>query len=805
MQKVLAKLSFVTCLWCILAVQNGVGAQKPGALSVADSLNVHSFGQLIPIRFSPDGKWLAYTVKDNQKSEPLDVEMWAHTGVRGFYTGTDVWIVNIKTGETKNLTSGYGANWLPTWSPDGHYLAFLSDRSGRGQANLWMWDSAKRDLRRLTDVDVRADQIEWTPDGNKILVTTVPQGLSIEDYDMKLMPGAEREEPRLAGVSGSTVVLYRGTPAAKGPSQSDPWNLDTMLRDLASVDIASGRIEFLVKGQRIAKYLPSPDGSRVAYTVPRRFEKPGSQQIVYDLATISLATMEVRVVASNIRLGFSGEFSWSPDGSMLAYRTFGMEEKNNDCFIVGVDGGASRNVSLLATQNSSARNSERVLWGPEGKHLFFINGGVLWRASVESNESAGIGGVSGRTIVQLISRTSNTLWTPDGGGSTVVLTHDNQGKQDGFYRVDLAGKGVAKLLEQGQCFTCTNLMEGQFMAASLDCQHIAYLAEDAQHDSDLWVSDGSFATRKRLTHLNPQFDHYKMGTARLVDWLSDDGKRLHGTLLLPSDYLEGRRYPLIVLVYGGASLSDFFDHFGWYGFNLQLFATRGYAVLLPDCPQRLGTPMLDLAKTVLPGVNRVIELGIADPERLGVMGHSYGGYSTLSLLVQTARFKAAIEADGPGDLAAFYGEMDQTGATYGSAIVELGQGLMGGTPWQFRDRYIENSPVFYLDRVETPLLIVHGSRDRAVGAFLGDQLFVGLRRLGKEVEYAQYRGEDHSPMYWRYGNQLDLVQRMIKWFDKHLKGETPDTIPSEKVCGRHGVPSARQSSKPSHCGGNCTM
>ncbi len=123
---------------------------------------------------------------------------------------------------------------------------------------------------------------------------------------------------------------------------------------------------------------------------------------------------------------------------------------------------------------------------------------------------------------------------------------------------------------------------------------------------------------------------------------------------------------------------------------------------------------------------------------------------------------------------------------------------MGGTPWQFRDRYIENSPVFYLDRVQTPLLIVHGSRDRAVGAFLGDQVFVGLRRLGKEVEYAQYRDEDHSPRYWRYGNQLDFVTRMIEWFDKHLKGEMPGTIPSERGCARIGVPVARQLIEPRH-------
>jgi dipeptidyl aminopeptidase/acylaminoacyl peptidase len=106
---------------------------------------------------------------------------------------------------------------------------------------------------------------------------------------------------------------------------------------------------------------------------------------------------------------------------------------------------------------------------------------------------------------------------------------------------------------------------------------------------------------------------------------------------------------------------------------------------------------------------------------------------------------------------------------FGTSVFEEGQGLMGGPPWQFRERYIENSPIFYLDRVETPLLIVHGSDDRAVPSFLSDEVFVGLRRLGKEVAYAKYEGEGHSPFEWSYANQLDFCKRMIEWFDDHLK------------------------------------
>src|SRR5260370_30924368 len=136
---------------------------------------------------------------------------------------------------------------------------------------------------------------------------------------------------------------------------------------------------------------------------------------------------------------------------------------------------------------------------------------------------------------------------------------------------------------------------------SRDGRHVAYLAQDAQHDFDLWMSNSNFGSQQQLTHLNPQFDKYKMGSARLIDWLGDDGQKLQGSLFLPSDYREGKRYPLIVFVYGGISQTRNFNQFGFEGsgpWNMQLLATRGYAVLLPDASQHLGTPMLDLAKTV---------------------------------------------------------------------------------------------------------------------------------------------------------------------------------------------------------------
>jgi len=229
---------------------------------------------------------------------------------------------------------------------------------------------------------------------------------------------------------------------------------------------------------------------------------------------------------------------------------------------------------------------------------------------------------------------------------------------------------------------------------------------------------------------------------------------------------------MVVVVYGGSNGSNAVNRFGLYGTgaeNCQLLSTRGYAVLFPDTPLRTGSPVEDLARTVMPAVDKAIELGIADPHRIGVMGHSYGGYSTLSLIVQTHRFKAAVDSAGAGNLLNMYSQMREDGSAFGINWAEKGQGLMGGSPWEFRERYIENSPAFFLDRVETPLLILQGESDQTTPPFATAEVFVDLRRLGKEAVYARYPGEDHDPNGWTRAHRLDYVNRIVAWFDKYLR------------------------------------
>ena len=762
-----------------LALPKATSAQQNAIpLPVEDALKVRSFSQ-VPARFSPDGKRLAYAVQDHQRKRSVTRESYAQTGVPSWAVGADIFVLDVGSGDSKNLTGGTGNNWLPAWSPDGRNLAFLSDRGQGDRARLWIWDAVKNELRKVSDRKIHAEEIEWTPNSRKIVIAAFPEQIPTAGQVREKSPPAGQQDAEAAPGRNpdSTVVLYdsgaQSSHDGNGP-RSDPWDLDLFLRDLILVNVTDGSSSPIVQGERIAYYRTSPDGLRVAYTIPKRFEKPGSQQTLFDLATIVMDTRKERVLESDIRLDYDGAaFSWSPDGTRLAFRNGGMEERTFDCYIVGVDTGGSQNISALpASETRSAYEAGLPVWDAKGTRVYFLRDGALWLSAVEQSRAERVAEIAGRRIVRLIRRSGNLWWMSPHEQETIVVTHDDSGKQDGFYKVDLEHGTSSRLMDRGECYTCAHIKEWQFVDVTKDGRNIAFYAEDAQHSPDLWISDPAFRTARRLTHLNPQFDKVPMGSGRLIEWLSDDGERLRGALLLPSNYEEGKRYPLVVWVYGGLSLSDQINHFGlgYEGpFNMQLFVTRGYAVLMPDAPQHTGTPMADLAKTVLPGVDRVIEMGIADPGRLGVMGHSYGAYSTLCLIVQTTRFKAAMTADGQSDLISAYGQMSRDGTAYQTAVMEGGQGLLGGTPWQFRQRYIDNSPFFYLDRVSTPLLIVHGAEDTTVASFLGDELFVGLRRLGKQVQYAKYQGESHTPMVWSYANQLDFSNRMIDWLARYLK------------------------------------
>jgi dipeptidyl aminopeptidase/acylaminoacyl peptidase len=284
-----------------------------------------------------------------------------------------------------------------------------------------------------------------------------------------------------------------------------------------------------------------------------------------------------------------------------------------------------------------------------------------------------------------------------------------------------------------------------------------------------------------LISVNRQLDALAKPEYRTVQYQTADGQKLVAALLLPYGYTAGHSYPMIVFVYAGAlaPTGDWATPYKTISrayIDPLVLAGRGYAVLIPSVPVeaigKLSDPMLDLDKGVKPAVEKVVELGFADPERIGVMGHSYGGYTVYGLVTQTQRFKAAVAYAGPTDLLSLYGSLDPryrfndvTTPIWGPYFLEAQQARMGVPPWQDLERYLRNSPYVHADKVTTPLLMIHGDLD-VIPLSQAEEFFVALNRLGKRAKLVRYLGEGHvveSP-----GNTLDMWEHILNWFDEYL-------------------------------------
>jgi len=715
-----------------------------------------------------------------QSTGESEEEFYARTGVPERDKSGDIWMTEVDQRSTRNITGGEGSNWEPVWSPNGRYLAFLSNRDGSGQAKLWVWDARNARLRRVSDCFVRANYllngILWTPDSGAVVITTVPSELSLAAYLSKTS-GQSLSQPVMGtGAAGSTVVVYEGGLGSRenqNGAMDAISNLDLQyLHDLVLIEIESGRVTSIVRNRRVGWYRLSPNGKDLAYVVPKKVGANGPwHPILSDLIAIDLRTMQEKVLGNDIALD---GFSWSPDGALLAYGAYGKSQDSYDFYVVAPDTRTTRRVSSLPHQPYCCR-MRIPAWDRGGDSFYFVLNGALWKASLAESKTYPVSRIPERSIEFRIWDPRGWLWTVDDGQATIVVAHDDERKQDGFYKINLATGSSIRLLENGHCYSCKWPVDtGSFLTAvGENGERIVYMSENAHDPPDLWMSDSRFAEQRQITRLNPQLEGYQMGMGTIVEWMGNDGGRLRGALLLPARYERGKKYPLVVWVYPGVPLSNMLDHFGFGEypgpFDFQLLATRGYAVLLPDAQELTPDRMSGLANSVLPGINKVVEMGIADPERTAVMGHSQGGYAVLALLVETRRFKAAIAVDGWSDFTAYYGAMRADGSSYQSSQAER---QLGGPPWQYPLRYIQNSPLYYLDRVETPVLIVHGAEDDAHPAFLGTEAFIALRRLGKRVEFAKYEGEGHVPGDWGFRNQVDLANRMIRWLDQCLK-ETP--------------------------------
>jgi dipeptidyl aminopeptidase/acylaminoacyl peptidase len=742
------------------------------ALRVEDALAVRTFADRQQVSLSSDGELVAFALVDPGRAARLAEPgrpSFTSTGVPGAAVGTDVFVANTRTGVTRDLTAGRGSSWAPTWSPDGRYLAFYSDRDGIAQ--LWLWDRVRDKLRRLTTEVVRPfwgfEQPQWSPDGRRILVKLLLEGQTLASARRLLpepaAPRSSAERPR--GTVTATVFSShdstgtRSTPIRQ-PIDSTRSFLNAALGDLALVDAESGRVLRVAPWVRAMAARFSPDGARIAFTVRQPYSTTGELSYgLYDLLVVDTTARDRRLIASRLQQSYGQSFSWSPSGRSLAYAS------GPSLRVVAV-ADTTRSTRFAPEIFSASQEYRAPLWLDDEK-LVAAARDTLWMAMVADRRVSAIGTVSGWEGLEIFASADAGQIASD--NAVILSARDPVTKRMGFHSVDLS-TGRSVLQFQGDLGIGNAYLSELPYAVSTtpDRRHYAFVAESADRPPEVWIAHDNLVGARRLTNLNPAVVSRRLGRSRLVRWQSRNGDLLDGALLLPSSYQPDRRYPLIVRVYGGSRLSWLVNRFGLESGvdNLQLLATRGYAVLVPDTPLRVGSPMADLAAAVLPALDTLVALGIADPERMGVFGHSYGGYSALALLVQTERFKAAAVSGSRSNLISVYADIRDDGTNVGVSWAERGQGRMGGTPWDFRERYIQNSPFFFLDRVATPLLMIHGGSDNPQAAY---ETFVALRRLGKDVVLVRYDNEGHWPGEWSHANLVDYWQRLFAWFGQHLQ------------------------------------
>jgi dipeptidyl aminopeptidase/acylaminoacyl peptidase len=747
-------------------------APRSEPLTVREALGVAAFADRNQLDLSPDGDLVAFALQDPRRAAELSRgDYYDEHGVPRGHTAIDVYVADARTGATRRLSDGRGSSWAPVWSPDGRYLAFYSDRDG--MARVWLWEPKRDSVFRLSMDIVRPffgfEQIQWSPDGERLLVKLLPEGMSFADMDRLYPNDAPGSATPAAQRSGVTARTFTFTPSAASTGAQAPRaaltiNLDSTrsflnaeLADLALIDVPSGRMQRIARRVRAMGYRFAPSGDRIAFST--RQPDGGTGMLVYnryDLWVVDTVGGAPRILIPRTVLEYGLGFSWSPGGGQIAY--------GGDSLRV-VRAADGTRVRTFGRDGMSFQHEYRPPMWLDDRTIVVSERDTLWRLSVATGEVAPAGTPRERRLLDVVAPAPTQHLS---GPEIIVAASDRRSKRVSFQRADLRSGKVTSIFESDMALGATDL--SYHFDVSQNGRVVAFVAQNGSTPPEVWVSDAGFTKPRQLTKLHAQVSRLALGSSRLVEWVGKNGKLAQGALLMPAGYVAGKRYPLVVKVYGGSLLSGTVNRFGLqHGIdNLQLLATRGYAVLLPDAPLDVGTPMADLAAAVLPGVDSVIAMGVADPDRLALLGHSYGGYSVLGIAVQSPRFRAVISSGGFGNLFSQYTEMREDGSAVGIGWSERSQGRMGSHPWEFRQRYLENSPFFYLDRINAPVLILHGGVDRTVLRQRAEETFVGLRRLGKEVTLVVYEGEEHHPGTWSVQNATDYWERIFDWLERHL-------------------------------------
>jgi dipeptidyl aminopeptidase/acylaminoacyl peptidase len=632
-------------------------------------------------------------------------------------TETRIWMAPAGGGDAIVMTAPDVSSSHPRWSPDGKYLAFLSKRN-EGKTQVWLLNRMGGEAQRLTEAIQDVDDFAWSPDSKRMVL--VLRDPSPEELDEAKAKDKDKEKP---GAEDKDAKARK--PKTPRPLVVDRYRFKT---------------------------------DTVGYLDRRR-----THLYVLDLASKGL----VQVTSGDFD---DEEPAWSPDGKLLAFRSNrSMPDPDrtydSNIWVVGAD---NTDKGAHLTQVTTNPGSDAApAWSPDGKWIAYITqlDPKLFQYATRHIAVSPAEGGQARVLTLAFDRMSR-LPHFSADGQFIYFIADDDGTQN-LCRIPVNGGDITRTIS-GRV-----VVSAYTVAKSGD---LAVLVTSMDRPAEIFTTASSGGRPTRITHVNDAFlAKIKVVIPEYVKFKSKDGTTVAGYLFKPLDYVPGKRYPTLLHPHGGPVGAYYgeFNHFS------QLFAANGYVVLEPN-PRGSSGYGQDYCKAIyadwgnkdyqddIAMVEYVIAQGLADPDKLGVGGWSYGGISTDFIIAQTTRFKGAISGASSAFFASLYGH-DQYILDYD---VELGH------PWDKRAVWDRISPFYRVANITTPTLFMGGEIDWNVPIVGSEQMYEAMKSLGRETELVVYPGEYHG--FKTPSHIKDRLERNLSWYAHYVKGDGSPARPAAK-------------------------
>jgi dipeptidyl aminopeptidase/acylaminoacyl peptidase len=697
-------------------------AQPAPVFTTENLLAIRGFAGGQPIAVSSTGRWIAFVLTD--KDDEWNVQEPRPTG--------HVYVEAIggqQPGAPKALTTGAVHGAFPVWSPDGSRLAFVREEGGRGR--LVIWDAGGDRQTPIGDpFNARVYLApQWDPAGRSLIVAAPLPDEPVPAYRVRSVKSTDARIP------------------------GDQFFTDERKAMLTSIDAATGTSTPLLQAPVVLRsFRLSPTGRQMIYVapVPETLGVIGKEQNETFVLPIDL-TSGVRPSAAR-KLTDHARFSWSRDGVQLLFvkagRLMAQPAAGGEpkpwlaSFTLAVTDpvwspDASRFAALVADPSVTDPELEPVKAGMYTTAQPFMD---VYLVSATDGSSRNL--TSG-----FEDQVSDPVWSAD-GAALFFRGVNNNTYDETIYRYTVADQKLEALVHGEESY-------GRLVAVP---GGIVSMVEDATHPGDLWLF-GTPGRRTRITDLNPQLAAFTFSKPELFYFYSADGDRLGALLYKPAGLRPSDKVPVITWVY--EKMTPAIHRFDA---RHQMIISHGYAMLMPNVKVRVGQTADSFEKCVVSAVNAVRAMGFTN-EKFGLWGHSFGAYATSNLITRTDIFAAAVSGATPPELFRNWA----SGRDRDSRNIETGQARMGGSPFEFPERYLSQSAFFHLNQVNTPVLILHGEKDQTILFGEGEMMFYALRQLGKTAEFVSYANGDHSLSRHSRADALDVDRRILEWFDRYLK------------------------------------